>query len=140
VKFSFGDEYDTPDPKVLAQKIGAYARGGNTLLTSPGCLECVVLNVCHGGDFAAELIQQGVPVVIAWETSVDNESATVSSEQVNKVIHLYTLTIYHIRHNSIQVFATGFYGSLREEPVDFNAAFERGKALLEEEVRRRIPV
>jgi hypothetical protein len=97
-KFSFGDEYDTPDPKVLAQKIGAYARGGNTLLTSPGCLECVVLNVCHGGEFAAELIHQGVPVVIAWETSVDNEAATVSSEQVNEGIHLYTHSLTRACH------------------------------------------
>jgi hypothetical protein len=103
----FSDEHDVREPEELAERIGRYARGrSDSLLTRPACVECVVLNMCRGDEFAKQLINHGVPTVIAWETDADNHAASV--------------------------FATGFYASLKAQPADFDAAFKKALDLLKQ--------
>jgi hypothetical protein len=98
-RFALGEETDLCEPGELAAMIGKYARGKDG-----GTVECVVLNICKGHQIAAQLVEHGVPFVVAWETMCDSEAAVV--------------------------FATGFYTALQAQPVDFHAAFTQAVALL----------
>jgi hypothetical protein len=86
---------DLVQPDTLAQILGAYApfKGGN--------LELVFLNGCSSHALGEAVHEAGIPNVVCWETSCNDEAA--------------------------QIFSTAFYKHLQEHGKGYAQAFDHAK-------------